>query len=85
MAVVLSGADRSPAPTPVVKPPSNAAAWLLLAPSILFLAMFFLAPVAYVLVLSVTEPSFGLSQFHRVFVAPLYLRILINTLTRPWS
>lgn len=79
MALVLSQADRSPAVTPVVKPPSNTVVWLLLAPSILFLAVFFVAPVAYVLVLSITEPSFGLSQFRRVFVAPLYLRILINT------
>jgi putative spermidine/putrescine transport system permease protein len=79
MAVVLGEAGRSTTPTPVIESPRNAAAWLLLAPSIIFLSVFFLAPVAYVLVLSVTEPSFGLSQFRRVFAVPLYLRIMMNT------
>lgn len=64
---------------PVIQSPRNATAWLLLAPSIIFLTVFFLAPVAYVLVLSITEPSFGLTQFRRLIAAPLYLRILINT------
>jgi putative spermidine/putrescine transport system permease protein len=54
-------------------------AWRLLAPSVIFLLIFFVAPVAYVLVLSVTEPSFGFANFRRVFTISLYLRVLGNT------
>jgi putative spermidine/putrescine transport system permease protein len=57
----------------------NAAAWLLLGPSCLALILLFVVPIAYVLVLSVTEPRPTLANYHRVFTVPLYARVLVNT------
>lgn len=57
----------------------TAAAVLLLAPCVIFLIVFFILPVCYVLVLSVTEPKMSLANFERIFSVPIYLRILWNT------
>jgi putative spermidine/putrescine transport system permease protein len=53
--------------------------FILLAPCVAFLLVLFVIPVAYVLVLSVTDPSLSLLQFERVFSTPLYLHILWRT------
>jgi putative spermidine/putrescine transport system permease protein len=56
-----------------------AAAALLLAPCAAFLIVFFVLPICYVLVLSVTEPKLSLTNFERIFSVPVYLRIMWNT------
>lgn len=52
---------------------------LLLVPCVAFLFLMFVLPVAYILLLSVTEPKLSLDNYVRVFTVPLYLRILFNT------
>ena len=52
---------------------------LLLAPC-LFLGIFYFAPVANVLVMSLTEPSFGLQNYRLLFESGAIHRILGNTL-----
>ena len=52
---------------------------LLLAPTLAFLFVFFVLPVGYALVLSVTDPTVSLKHFARIFSTPLYLRVLWNT------
>src|SRR5215813_3392901 len=53
--------------------------WLLLGPSTAVLVLLFIAPIAYVLMLSVTDPRLGLAHYQRIFTVPLYTRVLINT------
>jgi len=57
----------------------SAAVWLLLGPSSLALVLLFAVPIAYVLVLSVTEPRLTLANYQRIFSVPLYARVLVNT------
>ena len=57
----------------------NTAAWFLLGPSTAVLVLLFIVPIAYVLVLSVTDPRLALSHYQRIFTVPLYTRVLINT------
>ena len=57
----------------------NATAWLLLAPSCLALVLLFVVPIAYVLVLSVTDPQLSLAHYRRIFTVPVYTRVMINT------
>ena len=52
---------------------------LLLMPCVFFLLILFVIPVGYVLILSVTDPSFGISQYTRIFSTKLYLLVLYNT------
>jgi putative spermidine/putrescine transport system permease protein len=53
---------------------------LLLGPAVVFLILLFALPIAYVLVLSVTQPSLSLENYRRLFTVPLYGRVLLNTL-----
>jgi putative spermidine/putrescine transport system permease protein len=57
----------------------SATAWLLLAPSCLALVLLFVVPIAYVLVLSVTDPRLSLAHYQRIFTVPLYTRVMVNT------
>jgi len=57
----------------------SAAAWLLLGPSCLALILLFVVPIAYVLLLSVTDPRPTLAHYQRIFTLPLYTRVLVNT------
>ncbi len=57
----------------------SAAAWLLLGPSCLALILLFVVPIAYVLLLSVTDPRLTLAHYQRIFTVPLYTRVLVNT------
>lgn len=50
-------------------------------PCSIFLVLAFVLPVAYVLILSVTEPSVSLVNYRHIIASPLYLRILRNTFT----
>jgi ABC-type sugar transport system permease subunit len=45
----------------------SATAWLLIAPSCLALVLLFVAPIAYVLLLSVTDPQLSLAHYRRIF------------------
>ena len=54
-------------------------AWLLLGPSCLALILLFVVPIAYVLLLSVTDPRLTLAHYQRIFTVPLYTRVLVNT------
>ena len=53
--------------------------WLLLAPLALYLAVFFLVPLAQVAWLSVTHPRTGLGNYERVLTGALYHKVLLNT------
>ncbi len=65
-----------------LRPPrlgTSATAWLLIAPAGLFLALLFVVPIGYVLVLSVTDPSVSLNHYRRILTVPLYSGVLVNT------
>ena len=53
----------------------------MLAPAVLFLLLCFVAPIAYVLALSVTDPTISLAHFRRLVAVPVYLKVLLNTFT----
>ncbi|MCV0397181.1 MAG: ABC transporter permease [Rhizobiaceae bacterium] len=53
--------------------------WLLLAPLALYLAIFFLVPLADVAIMSVTEPKLSLANYERVLTGTLYQRVFFNT------
>jgi ABC-type spermidine/putrescine transport system permease subunit I len=52
--------------------------WLLLPPA-LFLGVFFLWPLARVILRSVTDPALGLSNYMRIVSGGPYLQVLLNT------
>jgi putative spermidine/putrescine transport system permease protein len=54
--------------------------WMFVAPLLCFLAIFFFLPLAQVLVYSVTDPSWGLQNFERLFSSGAIQRILLLTL-----
>ena len=53
--------------------------WLLLAPLAIYMAIFFLVPLADVALMSVTEPRPTLANYERVLTTALYQRVFINT------
>jgi putative spermidine/putrescine transport system permease protein len=57
----------------------NATAWLLIAPSGLALVLLFVVPIAYVLLLSLTDPRPSLAHYQRIFTVPVYTRVMVNT------
>ena len=57
----------------------HATAWLLLAPSCLALVLLFVVPIAYVLLLSVTDPRLSVAHYQRIFTVPVYTRVMVNT------
>lgn len=59
---------------------SSLTAWLLLAPAILFLLLLFVAPIGYILMLSVTDPTVSFAHYRRLFAVPLYAAVMLNTL-----
>ncbi len=78
MAGELSG--EAPRAEPAVRGVRRSwAAWLLLAPSCLALVVLFVVPIAYVLLLSVTDPQLSLAHYRRIFTAPVYTRVMLNT------
>src|SRR5262249_51985107 len=58
---------------------SNATAWLLIAPSCLALVLLFVVPIAYVLLLSLTDPRLSIAHYQRIFPGPVYTRVMVNT------
>lgn len=53
--------------------------WLLLTPLALYLAIFFVVPLADVVVMSFTEPKLTLANYTHVLTGTLYQRVFINT------
>lgn len=53
--------------------------WLLLAPLAVYMAVFFLVPLADVAIMSVTEPRPTLANYERVLTTALYQRVFVNT------
>ena len=53
---------------------------LLIAPLALLLGGAFFLPIGRLLLTSVTEPSLGLQQYHRLFAEPLFLQVIGRTL-----
>ncbi|MGI3165404.1 ABC transporter permease [Pseudooceanicola sp. 200-1SW] len=53
--------------------------WLLLAPLAIYLALFFLVPLAEVAIMSVTEPRPGLANYEKVLTGSLYRKVFLNT------
>ncbi|TDO95324.1 ABC transporter permease [Marinomonas balearica] len=51
----------------------------LLIPILLFLCVFFLIPLAGLLLRSLTEPSFGLQNFEQLLATSTYVQVLSNT------
>ena len=78
MAGELSAATRR-ADTAVRGAGRNRTAWLLIAPSCLALVLLFVVPIAYVLLLSVTDPRLSLAHYQRIFSVPVYTRVMLNT------
>ena len=78
MAGELSAAERR-ADTAVRGAGRNRTAWLLIAPSCLALVLLFVVPIAYVLLLSVTDPRLSLAHYQRIFTVPVYTRVMLNT------
>ena len=57
----------------------NATAWLLIAPPCLALVLLFVVPIAYVLLLSLTDPRLSIAHYQRIFTVPVYTRVMVNT------
>ncbi|MBP0491918.1 ABC transporter permease [Pararoseomonas indoligenes] len=53
--------------------------WLLLAPLLVFLAAFFLVPLAQVAVMSVSDPEWGLEHYVAIATDGFHLRVLLDT------
>jgi putative spermidine/putrescine transport system permease protein len=58
---------------------SSLRSWLLLAPLLVFLAAFFIVPLAQVAVMSVTEPEFGFGHYAEIVTDGFHLRVLGET------
>jgi ABC-type spermidine/putrescine transport system permease subunit I len=58
---------------------------LLAAPVALFLAVVFLVPLGYVVVMSLSEPSPGLGNFIDIFRSPVFFRVLFQTFTTAFT
>jgi len=53
--------------------------WLLLAPLMVFLAVFFVVPLAQVAVMSVSDPEWGLGHYAEIATDGFHLRVLADT------
>lgn len=53
--------------------------WLLLTPLAVYLAVFFLAPLIGVVILSFTEPRLSLANYEKILTGALYQRVFFNT------
>jgi putative spermidine/putrescine transport system permease protein len=56
--------------------------WLpycLMAPALLAVLLLFIVPISNTLFLSVSDPSLSLANYRRIFLVPLYLKVLFNT------
>jgi putative spermidine/putrescine transport system permease protein len=76
MAVTLS---RTAPMLPSVRRRDGMSAGLLVAPAMLYIVVLFVIPIGYMLLLSVTDPTVSLNNYHRIFAVPLYATVMINT------
>lgn len=53
--------------------------WILLAPLAIYLIVFFIIPLAQVLLLSVTDPHLSLANYQKVLTQSLYRTVFLNT------
>lgn len=53
--------------------------WLLLLPLTLYLLAFFIVPLTDVAVMSVSDPTVSLNNYHKVLTEALYQRVFVNT------
>lgn len=53
--------------------------YFLVAPVAIFIILAFVLPMINVILLSVTEPSLSIANYTRIFSAPVYMRVLLNT------
>jgi putative spermidine/putrescine transport system permease protein len=54
--------------------------WALLLPAVLLMVVFYIYPLSQVLWVSVTEPSFGLENYERLFTSAAIHNVLLTTL-----
>lgn len=54
--------------------------WLLILPAFLLLLAFYIAPIAQVLAISVTEPELGLGNYERILTSSAVQRVILTTL-----
>lgn len=66
-------------PAPARRSGEAMRAGLLIAPAVLYLLVLFVIPIGYMLTLSVTDPALSFANYRRLFTAPLYLHVLLNT------
>ena len=59
---------------------SRSLSLLLIAPLVLLLGWTFFLPIARLLLTSFTEPTFGFSNYVRLWTEPLYLQVFVRTL-----
>ncbi len=59
--------------------PPSLAPWLLLAPALIALAVFFVYPIAGMLARSVLDPTLTARHYLRLIEEPSYLQVLLNT------
>jgi len=52
---------------------------LMVAPAVLTIVALFLVPIGYVLMLSVSDPSWSLEHYRRLFTVPLYANVMLGT------
>jgi putative spermidine/putrescine transport system permease protein len=77
--VVASTVDSTPVRRIALPASKKSELILLFLPCLGFIGFIFVVPIAYVLALSVTEPTFTLEHYARIFNVRLYLHILWNT------
>ncbi len=65
--------------TIAIRDRQNLTPWLLLLPLAAYLLVFFVVPLAQVVMMSVTEPSVGLGNYEKVVTSTLYRKVFINT------
>jgi putative spermidine/putrescine transport system permease protein len=80
---LLDAAGRAPATTarrPLRLFGERGAYWALLLPAVLLMLVFYIYPLTQVLWVSVTEPSFGLENYERLFTSASIHNVLLTTL-----
>jgi mannopine transport system permease protein len=59
---------------------SRSASLLLIAPLVLLLAWTFFLPIARLLITSITDPTFNVDNYVRIWAEPLYIQVFVRTL-----
>ncbi len=78
-AVALRSRQASPFADASVAPARRATGFWSTSAALLFLCVFFVAPVIGLLLRSVTDPVFGFENFAEIFGSTTYLKVFVNT------